>query len=97
MPTFLEVTIDNKIVEIKFNAVATHPRVMSNGTAFLRERVLFIRKSLNPCLDVYIEGMGEFQINLTGEGGALPIETVNSLVPTDLDDLYTKIKTYMNL
>jgi hypothetical protein len=37
----------------------------------------------------------EFKLNLTGAGGALPVESINDVTPTDLNHLFELIQSIL--
>jgi hypothetical protein len=93
---FLNVDVNTKVVNIEFNNVSNHPLVMCEKIMFPRINVIYVRKEINPYISVYINGIGEFPLDLDGTNG-LPVSLINNEAPIDLDDLYEKIRTLLNL
>jgi len=93
---FLDIDVNIKVVNIQFNNASNHPLVMCEKIMFPRTNVVYVRKEILNYVSVYINGLGEFPLDLNGTNG-LPVSLINNEAPIDLDDLYEKIRTLLNL
>jgi len=93
---FLDIQINSKIINIEFNNVSNHPMIMCEKAMFSPSHIMYVRKEIDPYIVVYINSLGAFPLDLDGTNG-LPVSFINNEAPIDLDDLYEKIRTLLNL
>lgn len=96
MPTYAEITREGSRIKIKFNDLATLPKVGTPEATFSVDDFTYIRAEMNYShLDVYINGSGEYQLDMNGVEG-LPVATVGTDSPANNTDLLAKLNTLIS-
>lgn len=89
MATFITVTTGVNNIIVRFNDLASHEEVKRKANWFPRSSVAyctFLEDS--SAILIYVNGGGEWRIDMNGVDG-LPVSSVNGIVPTDNDHLFT--------
>ena len=81
-------------LDIAFNDLSSSVKLIDGR--YKRSNILSVVNSTLGYVSVRMDGIvKEWQISLTGVNKTMPLDSIDGATPTDIDDLYSKLKVLM--
>lgn len=90
------ITYDANHVHIDMGVLGGLPNINTDKVSYSKRALVEVQKPFGGTFLTLVLSVGvvkrEWQVSLDGNNNSLPIDSVNGVVPVDLDDLYDKLE-----